>query len=100
MSKHLLSWKMWLYGLFAGAIGGAASSVSVMIVDPVNFNLQSGWSKLWQVAAINALVSMALYLKQSPLPAISTITETTVNQTVQTTVETATTKSDQPPKTP
>jgi high-affinity Fe2+/Pb2+ permease len=57
-----------LKGLVAAAIGGAANSVSVMIVDPTTFNLQEGLEKVLTVAAVSAVVSAAMYLRQSPLP--------------------------------
>lgn len=63
-----MDWGMWLKGLIAAAIGGAANAVTVMIVDPVAFNLQDGGKKLAMVALVSAIVSAALYLKQSPLP--------------------------------
>jgi hypothetical protein len=61
-------WKKWLYGLLSVVIGGAANSVTVMIIDPVQFNFNEGLSKLGAVAGVSALVSACLYLKQSPLP--------------------------------
>lgn len=62
-----MDWKKWLKGLAAAVIGGVANTVTVMIVDPVAFNL-SDIGKLLQVAAVSAIVSAGLYLKQSPLP--------------------------------
>lgn len=84
----------WARGLVGGVIGGAASSVCMTVVDPSTFNFNDGWPKLWHLITVTSLVSAALYLKQSPLPAISTVTETTVTAT--TTVETAKTPSDKP----
>lgn len=49
-------------------IGGAANSVTVMIVSPLEFNLQEGIGKVGTVALVSAIVAAALYLKQSPLP--------------------------------
>jgi hypothetical protein len=61
---------LWGKGLVAAFIGGAANSVSVMIVDPVAFNLNEGVSKVGTVALVSGVVSAALYLKQSPIPEI------------------------------
>lgn len=61
-------WRTWLEGLIGAAIGGAASAITVMITDPMNYNLQGGLSKLGTVAAVNAIVGAALYLKQRPVP--------------------------------
>lgn len=68
MKNRLNDYRLWIKGLAAAAIGGAANSVSVIIVDPVTFNLQEGSEKVLTVAAVSAIVSAAMYLKQSPLP--------------------------------
>ena len=61
--------KKWLHSAAAAAISGGANGITVMIVDPVQFNLGSGIAKLGQVMIVGALVGLALFLKQSPLPA-------------------------------
>lgn len=61
-------WRVWLKGLFAAVIGGCANSITMLIVDPMNFNLQAGLGNLATVAGTSALVSAAMYLKASPLP--------------------------------
>jgi hypothetical protein len=58
----------WLKGLLSAIIGGAANSVTVMIVDPMAFNLDTGLHKLGTVALVSAILSAAMYLKQSPVP--------------------------------
>jgi hypothetical protein len=68
MSNTLKDYRIWLRGLVAAAIGGAASSVTAMIVDPATFNIATGLPQVGQMAAVSAAVSAALYLKQSPLP--------------------------------
>ena len=60
--------KQWLHGLAAAAIGAASSAVPTMIVDPATFNLHGGLGKLGEVVLLSALVAVAAYLKQSPLP--------------------------------
>jgi len=60
--------KTWVKGLVGAVIGGAANSITVMVVDPVAFNLEEGLSKLLTVAAMGAILSAAMYLKQSPIP--------------------------------
>lgn len=62
-----MSWKLWLHSLGAAFIGGASSTVTVMIVDPIAFNL-SDIPKLLKVAAVSGLFSVAMLLKKSPLP--------------------------------
>ena len=58
----------WLHGLLSAAINGAAGAVSVIIVDPIDFNFTNGKEKLTMVALAMALVQLALYLKDQPLP--------------------------------
>lgn len=60
--------EVWVKGLVSAAVSSAAGSVTVVVVDPVTFNLQDGLAKLGTVAAISALIAVANYLKQSPLP--------------------------------
>lgn len=68
-----MSWQdrfgSWLHGVLGGFIGSAASSVTVVVVDPLDFNpFNGGGAKLATVAVISGLVGAALYLKQHPLP--------------------------------
>lgn len=58
----------WLQGLLAAGIGGAANSITVMVVDPLTFNFAEGAGKVGTVALVSMAVAMAAYLKQSPLP--------------------------------
>ena len=71
--------RTWLHSLIAAAIGGGANAITVVIVDPVNFNFTTGLGKVLSVAGVSALVSVALFLKQSPLP--DTVTVQTVTET-------------------
>jgi len=58
----------WLKGLISALIGGAANSIVAMIVEPSTFNLfEGGAYKLGAMAATGAILSGAMYLKQSPL---------------------------------
>ena len=63
-----LGFREWLHGLLSAGITGAAGAISVIIVDPVAFNFTDGKTKLAQVAVAMALVALALYLKDRPLP--------------------------------
>jgi len=40
----------------------------LIIVNPQDFNLQAGLKNLLTVCATSAILAVALYLKQSPLP--------------------------------
>lgn len=62
------NWKHWLYGAVSAAVGAAAGGISVVVVDPNDFNLSTGLAKLGKVCLVNALVALGMYLKQKPLP--------------------------------
>lgn len=66
--KKMTNWRVWLRGAIAAAVGGGANGITVMVIKPEDFNFTVGWSALWQFTAISAVVSLALYLKQSPVP--------------------------------
>lgn len=61
-------WKVWIKGLISAGIGGGATAFSTMVVAPETFNFQEGLTKTAAVAGVSAIVSVANYLKQSPLP--------------------------------
>lgn len=60
--------KIWIRGLIGAAIGGAANSVTLMVIKPEDFNFTTGWTDLWHFAAISAVVSACLWLKTHPIP--------------------------------
>lgn len=60
--------KLWLKGLIAAFIGGAANAVTNIIVAPETFNLQSGFPKLSQAALASGIFAICFYLKKSPVP--------------------------------
>ena len=70
------NWQLWLKGLVAAGIAGAANGVmtgfAAVGIDPQHFNLQAGLRDTLTIAAVSALMSaivaVAAYLKQSPLP--------------------------------
>jgi hypothetical protein len=69
-------WELWLKGMIAAAIAGAANGVmtgfAAVGIDPSHFNLQSGFHNTLAIAAVSAgmssIIAVAAYLKQSPLP--------------------------------
>jgi integral membrane sensor domain MASE1 len=69
--------EVWLKGLAAAAIAGAANGVitgfAAVGIDPEHFNLQAGLRATLAIAGVSAFMSgiigVAAYLKQSPLPA-------------------------------
>lgn len=61
--------RRWARGLLGAAINSAASAVTVVIVDPQDFNpMDGGVWKLLSVMGVAAIFGAALYLKQHPLP--------------------------------
>lgn len=61
--------RQWIHALVATAISAAASGVTAGIVAPDQFNFtHTGIIKLAELCGVNALVAVAAYLKQSPLP--------------------------------
>jgi hypothetical protein len=64
----LHSVETWLLGLLSAVIGGAATAISMVVVDPMTYNIHEGWNKLLEVAIVSGVVSAAFYLKQSPVP--------------------------------
>lgn len=81
-----MDFKHWLHGLIAAVVGGGANAITVIILDPINFNLfQGGATKLGMATLVSAIVSAAMYLKQSPLPTESVTVETKKIETVNVT---------------
>jgi hypothetical protein len=66
--ENVITLKKWIVGIFSTAISAAANTVVVMIVAPETFNVNEGLSKVFTVAGVSALVAVANYLRQSPLP--------------------------------
>ena len=68
--------EIWLKGLLAAAISGAAGGVltgfAAVGIDPQHFNLQAGMGATLRIAGaaalINAVIGVAAYLQKSPLP--------------------------------
>ncbi len=68
--------KIWLHGMLAAVISGGANGVitgfAAIGIDPGHFNLASGFGHTLSLAGVSAVMSaiigVAAYLKQSPLP--------------------------------
>lgn len=68
--------ELWLKGLLAAGISGAAGGVltglAALGIDPQHFNLQAGMGATMRIGAaaalINAVIGVAAYLQKSPLP--------------------------------
>lgn len=59
---------VWAKGLLAAFIGGASNVMTLMIVDPVTFNI-TDWKKTLTAALVGGVLAIAMYLKSSPIPA-------------------------------
>lgn len=76
MPKHLqIQWGKWLYTMVHTVIGGAANSAVAMFVDPAAFNF-GDLKKLGTLFAAGAVISMVMFLKQSPLPPAEEVEDT------------------------
>jgi hypothetical protein len=60
--------KHWIFGLCSTGISAAANSITVCVIDPTTFNFEKGIHNVLSVAGVAALIAIANFLKQSPLP--------------------------------
>jgi hypothetical protein len=64
--------KVWLHGLFAGAIGSFSTAAGGVLTMPGVFNFShDGLIDVAKITLIPALLTIFAYLKQSPLPALN-----------------------------
>jgi len=76
MNKTLTRLEIWMRGMFAAAISGAAggmmTGLAAVGIDPAHFNLQAGVGATGKIAGaaafINGAIGVAAYLQKSPLP--------------------------------
>jgi len=63
-------YRVWLHGLFASAVSAVGNGITVLIVDPNDFNPfgEGSWIKLGSVVMVGALIAAGSYLKSHPLP--------------------------------
>lgn len=74
--RRILKLELWIKGLVAAAISGGANGIvtgfAAIGIDPSHFNLATGLNHTLSIggisAAISAVLGVALYLRQSPLP--------------------------------
>lgn len=85
-----LDFEDWFRGLIASFISGGASALTsgftVSAMDPKDYNFQTGFSKLMSLMSamflVNGVMSMALFLRNKPVPDMKTIKMTTETTTV------------------
>ena len=76
------NWKVWLHGLVAAAIGGAASAGVAYFIAPQVFTFdKAGAIALAKAVILGAILPTMAYLKQSPVPALTVTTTSTVEVT-------------------
>lgn len=72
----MLKAEIWLRGMMAAVISGGASGLitgfAAIGIDPSHFNLAAGFGHTLSLAGVSsmmsAIIGVAAYLKQSPLP--------------------------------
>jgi hypothetical protein len=80
------SWRLWLHGLAAAAIGAAATAGSAALAVPDSFNFShQGLINFAKLLGIPAAYGTFTYLKQSPVPTVTSTVTATVTKTVSTT---------------
>ncbi len=91
MDPKISSIAQWVYALFSAFIGGASTCITNMFIAPESFNISTseGTNKIITAALVQGAVSVALYLKQSPLPFYDF--EGGTNQSPKTTINSVTT---------
>lgn len=108
MGKIVLNWEVWLYGLFAALVGGGASAVVTMVgvnvIDPKDWNFSDHPAHMLELMffcfIFNGIITVAGYLKNSPLPQVETTEQTTNIQPAGegVKIETKTTTTQEPTK--
>lgn len=58
----------WARGLVGAFIQGGATTITVMIVDPQTFNIETGLAAVGLVALVSGGLGAALFLSKHPLP--------------------------------
>lgn len=77
------NWRRWLAGGISVFIGGAANMVTVIVIDPINFNLGAQWRKTLAASFVGGILALANYLKTPPAT-VSIIQETSSTRTTKT----------------
>jgi len=76
IGTNIMDLRIWIKGIAAAAISGGANGVvtgfAAIGIDPNHFNLQAGIAHTLAIGGVSATVSavlgVALYLRQSPIP--------------------------------
>jgi len=79
MKAIVKSGLLWLHGLAAVFVSGAAHSIAGMVIKPDAFNLGAQWKSTLVLAATSGVISAAAYLASSPVPRIPDTPKTEEN---------------------
>jgi hypothetical protein len=63
-----MNWSAWLYGLVSVVLSSAGGAIAIVIVDPVTFNLNTGFMPLLKVMGVFGIIAFGNYLKNTPAP--------------------------------
>lgn len=63
-------WRVYMHGCFASVANSVASTMTMAIVDPADFNPFAGgdWSKIGALVFTSAIIGFFTYIKTHPLP--------------------------------
>ena len=64
-----LQLKKWIIGALNAALAGASGGVLMVLIDPHDFNFETGYKKLLSVMGAFALVAVAGYIQKHPIAA-------------------------------
>ena len=68
MSPLQRTTRVWVRGIVATIINGLSSGTILIVASPETFNLGDGFAKLINTSAVFAMLGLANFLKQHPLP--------------------------------
>ena len=68
-----MTWRKFGLSLIDAGINSAASGFTVIVVDPVDFNLGDGLGKLGSVMVVSFLFGIFMFLKSHRLPGVEDV---------------------------
>ena len=68
--KQAMTWRKFGLSLVDAGINSAANGVTVIVVDPADFNLTNGLYKLGSVVMVSFIFGVFLFLKTHRLPGV------------------------------
>jgi len=74
--QYILRWQPWAYGLLSASIGGGATAIGAVVLDPEKFNFSEGLLNIAKLFVLSGVISAALYLMKSPVPKLEEEEET------------------------